>query len=175
MILSPRRAGEGGAVDDDVIGFAMAEDHRRVEPRGIVGTGMLTDPERLRDVAEETERKKRSWRAPPEKGFGDVLKDAPARAELEDDDTPHKGKHPANAPAEAVLAAAAFLPTEPAGSATAGPAVKDANARLPRVPRDPREAILRRQLATAQKTPRVTSTQQQPDTPPTGSHKKVPT
>jgi hypothetical protein len=59
-------------------------DHRRVEPRHIVGTGMATDPERIQQVADEAERRARAWRPPPEAAFDEVLGRAPARGELAD-------------------------------------------------------------------------------------------
>lgn len=55
----------------------MADDHRRVEPRGIVGTGMLTDPERIAALEREAARRERAWRDAPERGFGAVLEEAP--------------------------------------------------------------------------------------------------
>jgi len=56
----------------------MAEDHRRVEPRQIVGTGMATDPDRIVRVQQDAERTARAWRDAPEESFGDVLQRAPA-------------------------------------------------------------------------------------------------
>lgn len=54
----------------------MAETHRRVEPRGIVGTGMLNDPDRLRDIEQRAERFMRD-RQLPKKKFGEVIATAP--------------------------------------------------------------------------------------------------
>ncbi len=61
----------------------MAEDHRRVEPRQIVGTGMATDPSRIEDIEREAERKKRAWRNAPEQAFGDVLSRAPKATDVD--------------------------------------------------------------------------------------------
>jgi hypothetical protein len=61
----------------------MADDHRRVEPRGIVGTGMATDPERIQDVQDEYDRHLRSWRDAPKKSFGQVLEEGPQPDESE--------------------------------------------------------------------------------------------
>jgi hypothetical protein len=147
--------------------------HRRVEPRGvIVGTGMLSDVDRIRDVEAEKERKERAWRNAPEKGFGDVLAEAPPKGELEDEphDDPRKKKPPADAaPAPPAASAAAPAPVEmPSAGAKAN--VKGRKD-LPKVPRDPRERLLREQLAKAQARPQGTTTN---DTPPTGSHARKP-
>ena len=42
----------------------MAESHRRVEPRGIVGTGMATDPDRIRDIEQRAARMERDYKLP---------------------------------------------------------------------------------------------------------------
>ncbi len=98
----------------------MADEHRRVEPRSIVGTGMLTDPERIEALQHENERLERTWRERPKKGFGEVLSETPARQEDED------------APAQTAA------PDDDEEEATA----KD----LPRVPPDPRMAKLHAML-----------------------------
>ena len=41
---------------------AMAEDHRRVEARQIVGTGMATDADRITRIADDAARRERAWR-----------------------------------------------------------------------------------------------------------------
>ena len=157
----------------------MAE-HRRVESRGIVGTGMASDPDRIRELDDEKARKERAWRDAPEKGFGDVLKDAPARGELADDDgDPRNHKRPRDGAAEAAMAAAAIEPGGASASSTPAvgapstpaPSAPPATA-LPRVPRDPREAMLRKKLEAAQRAPKPVLTG---DTPPTGSHARKPT
>jgi hypothetical protein len=163
----------------------MAE-HRRVESRGIVGTGMTTDPDRIREVEEDAERKKRSWRNAPEKGFGDVLEKAPPKGELADEESedPRKKKKPeppSAAPSEAALADAALGGSAPASStpapvaladATSGAPEKSAKAALPRVPKDPREAMLRKLLeANKNKPPNAFDV----NTPPTGSRSRKPT
>ncbi len=63
----------------------MADEHRRVEPRGVVGSGMLTDPERIEQLAQDAERKERSWREAPKRKFGEVLSEAPARSPEEEE------------------------------------------------------------------------------------------
>lgn len=146
----------------------MAE-HRRVEPRGIVGTGMATDPERIREVEDEHERRARVWRAPPERGFGDVLAEAPPRGRLEDDadgGDERRRRRPsgqANAAAQADAGAPAQAgegPTSPAPAAGTPPAKQATppaavagqrgkpitSKPLPRVLPDPREILLRKQL-----------------------------
>ena len=160
----------------------MAE-HRRVESRGvIVGTGMLSDVDRIRDVEADKERKERAWRNAPERGFGDVLSTAPAKAELEEEehDDPRKKRPPpelpANAPAPVDMATSSL--TDVAKEAT-----KDAKQRaaskpgkgdpsLPKFAPDPRERMLRAQLAKNLAAPKGSSSV---DTPPTGSHSRKPT
>jgi len=71
----------------------MAETHRRVEPRGLVGTGMMNDPDRLRDIEQRAERFARD-RALPKRKFGEVIAGAPNTApegtELEDAPQPER-------------------------------------------------------------------------------------
>jgi hypothetical protein len=121
----------------------MAE-HRRVEPRGIAGSGMATDPDRIREIEEEYERRQRAWRDRPERRFDDVLEEAPPKAE-EAEEAPKKE-----------------LPK---------PAPKPG----PRVPPDPREALLRKKLAEgqAQEPPKIAARGTH-ETPPTGSRPAKP-
>lgn len=65
----------------------MAEEDRKVEARPAVsGSGMLTDPERIRKLEAERARRERAWREAPERSFGEVLQDRPvADEELTDD------------------------------------------------------------------------------------------
>src|SRR5687768_484961 len=89
--------------------------HRRVEPRGIIGTGMATDADKIRDIEHEQEKRVRTWHDAPERGFGDVLAEAPAKGELEDDDDedPRKRKKRAptnDAPSDAAMSSAAMTP-----------------------------------------------------------------
>jgi hypothetical protein len=162
----------------------MAE-HRRVEPRQIVGTGMASDPERFRSVDEEKERRARAWRDPPEKGFGAVLEEAPARGELEDEPAegqpgrraprgrrdPRDEKPPSEA---AALSTAALAGSDgDAAQERDGPPTPEVKARtparsLPRVPPDPRERLLREQLRASARASPSRST----DTPPTGKTRK---
>jgi hypothetical protein len=60
----------------------MAEDdqHRRVEARtAIAGSGMLTEPDRIRTLEDDVERRKRAWRNAPAEGFSSVLSRTPAK------------------------------------------------------------------------------------------------
>ena len=50
----------------------MAETHRRVEARSIVGTGMSTDPERIREIELRKARMERDYNL-PQKQFGEVM------------------------------------------------------------------------------------------------------
>jgi hypothetical protein len=86
---------------------------------------MLTDPARIETLQQEQERLERTWRERPKKGFGEVLCEAPARQEDEDE----PAKTAAGDDAEAVD----------------GPAQD-----LPRVPPDPRIAKLHAMLASPQ-------------------------
>lgn len=152
--------------------------HRRVEPRGIVGTGMASDVDRIRDVEAEKERKERAWRNAPERGFGDVLTTAPAKGELEEEehDDPRKKRPPpepvANAPAPVDLATAALAQEGKAPPAPTAKGVKG-NKLLPRTVPDPRERMLRAQLEKNQASPHGQASTG--DTPPTGSHARKPT
>ena len=145
--------------------------HRRVEARkGIIGTGMASDVERLRDVEADKERKERAWRAAPEKGFGEVLTEAPAKGELEDEspDDPRKRQKaptlPEGAPSSSAMANAAVSPERVKGALPAKP-------ELPKVAPDPRERMLREKLASSLRSPKVPAPV---DTPPTGSHLRKP-
>ena len=54
--------------------MAGDDEQRRVEPRGaIVGSGMLTEPDRIRDLESEAARRERAWREAPKAKFGEVL------------------------------------------------------------------------------------------------------
>jgi len=88
----------------------VAEDdqHRRVEARAAIpGSGMLTEPDRIRALESEAERRKRAWRAPPAEGFGSVLSRTPPKEHERvgtyvpaderfglDDDDEDTGEHP---------------------------------------------------------------------------------
>jgi hypothetical protein len=156
----------------------MAE-HRRVEPRGIVGTGMAADPEKIREVEHEYDRRARAWRPTPEKGFGDVLAEAPARGALEDageGDPRRQKKRPDGAPPEPSMSAEA-LRDAPAADATKDKPEKQDKPKdaarssrpVPRLPPDPRERLLRGELERRMRAPAPPSTM---DTPPTGKTRK---
>ena len=69
----------------------MAEDHRRVEGRSIIGTGMATDPDRIRDIEEEHARRERQDQDRPAKSFAATLDEAPVTDEIdaaEEEDAP---------------------------------------------------------------------------------------
>lgn len=127
----------------------MADEHRRVEPRGVVGSGMLTDPERIEQLEHERDRLERTWRDAPKRRFGEVLTEAPARASRDDEDEPpadRRRRPPRQAGEEAPLSegeradAAADAPAPVEGIANETP--------LPRVPPDPRMARLHAMVAT---------------------------
>jgi hypothetical protein len=147
----------------------MAE-HRRVEPRNIVGTGMTADPERIRDIEDEHERRARAWREAPERGFGDVLEKAPAKGELIDEDAedPRKRKRKDVTAAPGEPSAPAPVQLDAPAPASAAPAPSKP---LPRVPPDPRERALRAKLAQNLAQPKLATSG---DTPPTGSVKRTP-
>lgn len=129
----------------------MAEDdqHRRVEARtAIPGSGMLTEPDRIRALEGEAERRKRAWRAPPAEGFGSVLSRTPPKEQERvgtyvpaderfglDDDEDDTGEHP-RAPSPPVDGAgAAPLPVELEGAVQASPPAKNTNAKEPKTGR----------------------------------------
>jgi hypothetical protein len=68
-------------------------EHRRIESRGIIGTGMATDPERLRDLERRAERFARDRNLPKRK-FGDVISgasaDLPEGTEVVNEQTPER-------------------------------------------------------------------------------------
>ncbi|MCP4504421.1 MAG: hypothetical protein GY822_31300 [Deltaproteobacteria bacterium] len=73
----------------------MADEHQRVETRAsISGTGMKTDPERIRDLQHDAERMERTWKDTPEEDFLEVLGRTDAKGELvgEASTTVQKGK-----------------------------------------------------------------------------------
>ena len=121
----------------------MAEDHRRVESRHIVGTGMATDPERLQEISDEAARRERAWRDAPERGFGEVLQTAPAKGALADDVEADPRQQKKEGDPEA--AAEEEAPKKKATSSKP----------LPRLP-DPRERLVRARLAALQGSPAPT-------------------
>ncbi len=138
----------------------MAEDHRRVEPRSIVGTGMVNDPERLEKIGEEAARRERATRERPAAPFGEVLGHAPAKGSLIDDVEPDP-KRAAAVVVEGEAAAAEEAAKQPA------PEKRTSSKPLPSLT-DPREKLLRQKLAllekAAPKKPLLSS-----ETPPTGN------
>ena len=149
----------------------MVEEHRRVEARQIVGTGMATDPERIDRVRHDAERRERDTRAQPAEGFGDVLGRAPARAELADEAPPRPR------PGE---------PTEPTGPANSttttskaqppdGPPKRAPERTTPRAP-DPRAKLLHAQLAQRAHSPPLKPASSTVDdaTPPTLPAQRTP-
>lgn len=146
----------------------MAEDHRRVEPRSIVGTGMATDPERLDQIRDDAARRERASR-PHELVFGAVLQTAPARGSLEDAFEPDARKQPAaDAATEGTDAADSTATAAPDASSSTTPAKKPLSSKpKPSLP-DPRERLLRARMAAlegaAKKMEPLSS-----ETPPTGN------
>jgi hypothetical protein len=139
----------------------MAEDHRRVEPRNIVGTGMATDPERLEQISDEAQRRERASRAAPEQSFGAVLQTAPAKATLADAVVPDPRKAAPAADGE-------DADGRDGDDGEAQKKKKPASSKpLPSLP-DPRERLLRQRLAAlegvAQKMPSLST-----ETPPNGN------
>lgn len=128
---------------------------------------MATDPERVREIEDEHARRARAWRGAPERGFGDVLADAPAVGELEGEADQGRGTSAPEAVATTTDANQKES-TAPMSGLKRGPQPRLSNADR-RVPRDPREAILRRQLEKAQSAPRPAPRH---DTPPTGKMRK---
>lgn len=123
----------------------MADEHRRVEPRGIVGSGMLTDPERVEQLEHDRDRRERAWREAPKRKFGEVLEEAPARAP-EDDEREQRDQRRRNAKADDTKAREADEDDAKAASAPA-PVDVTSDQPLPRVPPDPRMARLQAMLA----------------------------
>jgi hypothetical protein len=152
----------------------MAEDHRRVEARQIVGTGMATDAERITQVADEAARRERAWRNVPELSFGEVLVHTPARAvgggdNEERDERDERGRRdPRDQRADARDASASDRAPD-----TAEPRASTSTKAPPRPPLrpalrapDPRARLLHAQLAA--RTPAPT-TKQTPTMSPSSS------
>ena len=127
----------------------MADKHRRVEPRQIVGTGMATDPRRVEDLQEEQARRERAWRDAPEKAFGAVLEETPAKAQAREDDVDEDPRRRRRREEEerAKQAALDAARVAAATDVAAAPAAEAPPAPTKRVPPDPREALLRKALA----------------------------
>ena len=72
----------------------MVEQHRRVESRSIIGTGMATDPDRVRDIERRAARMERDYGATGVK-FGEVVSGKPHGLEgsLEWVDAPVEKEH----------------------------------------------------------------------------------
>ena len=127
----------------------MAEDHRRVEPRFIVSSGMAVDPEHIVKVEADAERAKRQWRNAPEEGFGDVMKRSPAKGSFADEVVPDKRRRPAPAETAPTTNDDDKGNDDPSDAPKAGvtPGAKTRPGRpLPSLP-DPRERALRAMLA----------------------------
>jgi hypothetical protein len=122
----------------------MPEDHRRVEPRSIVGTGMATQPDRIAHIEDEAARRERAWREAPEERFGDVLGRAPARGDMLDADVPDRRRR-----AQATEAPTSSTPLAAASATPAQPEPPRPTRLTPRAP-DPREQQLRAVLAARQ-------------------------
>lgn len=115
----------------------MADEHRRVEPRSIVGTGMLNDPERIEALQRERERLERTWRERPKRGFGDVLRETPAKNA---DDEEAAGEDPRRRkPQKESKDGGKDAPAPVEVGAEVG---EEERPPLPRVPPDPRARLL---------------------------------
>lgn len=131
----------------------MAEDHRRVEPRSIIGTGMSTDPERVEALLHERERRERGWRHPPEKGFGAVLEETPAAHQLDEERADERRPHSASGARGRTSEAPRDDDGDPSVSAgDAAEKAEKAEKTLPRVPPDPRMQRLQQWQAPARGT-----------------------
>lgn len=141
----------------------MVEDHRRVESRQIVGSGMATDPERIQKVADEAARRERAWRPTAETSFDDVIGRAPARGQLADEPPPPEVPAPTTSTSPPL-----------AGTTTAPPPAPPPARPLRTTPRapDPRQRALMQQLdhqLAAAKTPASVRAPTTTETPPTGT------
>lgn len=112
----------------------MADQHRRIEARGIVGSGMLNDPERIEQLESERARRERGWRDAPKRRFGEVLQEPPAPAPREDESREGAREHRGGSDDE-----------DNAQDADEG----GKSPPLPRVPPDPRAARLHAALQKA--------------------------
>lgn len=110
---------------------------------------MLTDPDRVGALQHEREKMERTWRAPPKRGFGEVLVEAPARSP--DDEA--AGEDPRRRKRREAEGAKAEAGGEGASAEAAAdvdaeqPKDKDQGKELPRVPPDPRAQRLHALLA----------------------------
>ena len=57
----------------------MVDEHRRVEPRGIIGSGMATDPDRIRELESEQARRERTDKGKPKRSFASALEEEPQK------------------------------------------------------------------------------------------------
>lgn len=105
----------------------MADQHRRIEARGIVGSGMLNDPERIEQLESERARRERGWRDAPKRRFGEVLRESPAPEPREDETRERESERDGGSDDDDDV---------PDGDAA------QSSPPLPRVPPDPRAARL---------------------------------
>lgn len=129
----------------------MAEDEkdRRIEPRGgVVGSGMLTDPERIREIEAEAARRERAWRDAPKAAFGDVLSHTPVKEQERTDvyvPAPLKSRGEDEDDGDAAEEEAAEE-GEGAEAAAEGEGPSEPDRPVSRLPPDPRMAALNRML-----------------------------
>ena len=57
----------------------MVDEHRRVEPRGIIGSGMATDPDRIRDLGIRVSAQERTDKGKPKRSFASALEEEPQK------------------------------------------------------------------------------------------------
>lgn len=128
----------------------MADEHRRVEPRGVVGSGMLTDPERIEQLEQERDRVERTWREGPKRKFGEVLTETPPRAPGDAEEPPPDPRRRGRGQGAGDGAASDDQAAEPESAAPSPVEGVDEERPLPRVPPDPRMARLHAMVATSQ-------------------------
>jgi hypothetical protein len=135
----------------------MVEDHRRVEPRQIVGSGMATDPERIERITDDAARRERAWRPSPATSFGAVLQHTPARSDPAHDEARHPSDRPDAEPGFANDGERST--SEPEVRVTPKPTAKPARRLLRATVRgpDPRERLLHAQLEARAATERSAS------------------
>lgn len=103
---------------------------------------MATDPERLQSISDEQARRERAWRDAPERAFNDILQTSSARGALVDEVEPDRRRV-----AAAKKAAAEAEPAAALDNSESPPQKKAMSSKpLPRIP-DPRERLMRAQLA----------------------------
>jgi hypothetical protein len=124
-LWNPVSGGATLSFEDRGLRDSMANQHRRVEPRSIIGTGMATDPDRIRDIEHRAERMQRDH-ALPKRKFGEVIAAAgvtpPPGTELDDAPPQRDLRGHKPPPSAASRASAQPPPPEPAAQEPRTPA-----------------------------------------------------